>query len=520
MLGNDRLTAITIRVQGQEYPFQIFDNALSREISRGILEGKTYPRVNCIRDVRTVLDVGANVGAASAYFALAYPEATLFALEPSPASFRLLQRNLAPFPRVRTFNFGLFDRDATVPLYLSKEDEVTNSVGMSVLNTSRSVEVRLRNARAFVSEQKLDSIDILKVDTEGCELPILRSLADILPRTRVVYLEYHDEADRVAIDALLQPTHILCSAKLRHPHRGELCYVNYNSFPSAEALDRLRIRGGALPSPADVPGEALPSPAASGRVAPALCDVAVVIPTVLRPSLRQAVQSVFNQTFSGAIQVLIGVDKREGGQEVLEDALRSRPGNVQVMVFDPGYSTSVRHGGLHEARDGGALRTILSYAANSRFVAYLDDDNWWAEDHLSTLLEAIRGHQWAYSLRWFVEPQSSRPVCVDDWESVGPAGGIFREQFGGFVDPSTLMIDKVACEPLLRFWSIPLQEDAKGMSADRNIFHLLRRHYSSRPTGRPTCFYRMNPQDPLHPLREQMIARKTDAVLHPPQTRG
>ncbi len=28
---------------------------------------------------------------------------------------------------------------------------------------------------------------------------------------------------------------------------------------------------------------------------------------------------------------------------------------------------------------------MLSYLANSRYVAYLDDDNWWADDHLSAM---------------------------------------------------------------------------------------------------------------------------------------
>jgi len=46
-------------------------------------------------------------------------------------------------------------------------------------------------------------------------------------------------------------------------------------------------------------------------------------------------------------------------------------------------------------------------------------------------------------LRWFVHPQSRRSICVDQWETVGPERGIFQERFGGFVDPSCLMLNKV-----------------------------------------------------------------------------
>ncbi len=39
-------------------------------------------------------------------------------------------------------------------------------------------------------------------------------------------------------------------------------------------------------------------------------DVAVVMPTIVRPTLGRALASILNQNFAGRIQVLIGVDKR------------------------------------------------------------------------------------------------------------------------------------------------------------------------------------------------------------------
>ena len=178
-------------------------------------------------------------------------------------------------------------------------------------------------------------------------------------------------------------------------------------------------------------------------------DVAVVIPTIVRPSLARAVRSAVEQDFPGTIQVLVGVDKSLGERAVLDVVGDMGADGRDIILFDPGYSTSTRHGGPHLAHDGGALRTILSYAANSRYVAYLDDDNWWAPDHLTTLHRAIQGTDWAFSLRWFVDPRTKRPLCIDAWESVGPAAGVYRKRFGGWVDPNCLMIDKLACEPAL-----------------------------------------------------------------------
>lgn len=238
-------------------------------------------------------------------------------------------------------------------------------------------------------------------------------------------------------------------------------------------------------------------------------DVAVIIPSVLSPSLKRALDSVFKQSFSGRIQVVIGIDKPLGDLGSIEEACKSRPENCVVTLLDMGYSTSVRHGGLCPARDGGVLRTALSYLANSRYLAYLDDDNWWHEDHIANLYEAIQGMGWSFSLRWYVDPENFTPLCVDKWESVGPDAGVFAEKAGGFVDPNSLMIDKLTCESVLRWWSIPLPGDQKAMSADRHVFAVLRKNYSYQATGKATSYYVIDPTDAMHSLRQQWISRKT-----------
>ena len=112
-------------------------------------------------------------------------------------------------------------------------------------------------------------------------------------------------------------------------------------------------------------------------------DVTVVMPTVLRETLAPAIESVYAQQGGLRIQILLGVDAAEAPVDDFRPLFEAHPTNCVVQVLYPGYSTSVRHGGLHPARDGGALRSVLTYLANSRLVAYLDDDNWYGERHLA-----------------------------------------------------------------------------------------------------------------------------------------
>jgi hypothetical protein len=235
-------------------------------------------------------------------------------------------------------------------------------------------------------------------------------------------------------------------------------------------------------------------------------DVAVIMPTVMRKTITDALRSVFHQDFAGRIHVLIGIDHPDGEIGLIEQACADRPSHCCVQVIYPGYSTSVRHGGLHPTRDGGVLRCVLTYLANSRLVAYLDDDNWWAESHLSSLRAAIEGHDWAFSLRWFVHPHTRRQICVDRWESVGPGKGVFAQGFGGWVDPNCLMYDKFACEPVNPLWAKPMaSDDTRGLSSDRHVFSLLRHNRRWRATNLPSVYYQLNPDDINHANRVQAI---------------
>lgn len=246
----------------------------------------------------------------------------------------------------------------------------------------------------------------------------------------------------------------------------------------------------------------LSSYGASVQALQAPFDFAVVMPTILRPTITDAIASVFDQDFVGRIQLIIGVDRPGGELRLVQQACQHIPPRHAVQVFYPGYSTSRRYGGLHPAWDGGVLRTVLSYLANSRYVAYLDDDNWFAPNHLSSLHAAIQGQDWAYTRRWFVHPRSRQPICEDLWESIGPLPQGTAVDPKGWVDPNCLALDKLACEAVLRWWSIPLRYTSRAMDADRNVFEILQSEFHGRATNQASVYYSMDEADEFrHPFR-------------------
>lgn len=223
-----------------------------------------------------------------------------------------------------------------------------------------------------------------------------------------------------------------------------------------------------------------------------LFSAAVVVPTIVRPSLARALASIYAQDIHEPIQILIGVDRAVGDVSVIEEAARTRPRNVAIYVLALPYSTSVRNRGLHSASDGGSLRAALALAAHSRHVAFLDDDNAWTPVHLRTLKSAIGDKAYAFSRRMLVRDDDFSPIVEDRWDSLGPDRGRFAAS-GGFVDPNCLLIDKVRLAHAIGRWA-ETSDGRPGVTADRHFFAAIGREpfgesgaasvlYATRPTN-------------------------------------
>jgi FkbM family methyltransferase len=210
---------------GTEVAFECADTVISRWVCGEILGGRTYPWLPFVPDVRVVLDVGANCGAASVYFARHSPEAQIHAFEPGSEPRAVLDRNAAAYPNVSVHPFGLHAVDQTVPLYKGDNDSIKASVFRRDVNTEESEQVGLRAAGAWAAENGVDRIDVLKLDVEGCEVDVLRSLRSLIPTIKVLYVEYDSRAARREIDALVAATHELYFASMQFLDQGEMIYV-------------------------------------------------------------------------------------------------------------------------------------------------------------------------------------------------------------------------------------------------------------------------------------------------------
>ncbi len=179
---------------------------------KNILTGKTYPLIK--KNPKLILDVGANLGSTSMFFAINYPKAKIFSFEPTEMNFIWLQKNTEIFQNVTRIKKGAYFKDTTAKIYLDSESGGRNSIHKEWARSERYETVELINLGKFLETNNLiEKIDILKIDTEGCEVDILSSIETFLENIDVIYLEYHGKDDEEVILEILSKSHIVMQKK-------------------------------------------------------------------------------------------------------------------------------------------------------------------------------------------------------------------------------------------------------------------------------------------------------------------
>src|SRR5262249_4812674 len=85
--------------------------------------------------------------------------------------------------------------------------------------------VRIVKTANEVAARGWKHISILKLDTEGCEVPILTDFLAVVPEIDIIYCEFHSEEDRRRIEAIVADRFILYWAKVDCPHLGICVYL-------------------------------------------------------------------------------------------------------------------------------------------------------------------------------------------------------------------------------------------------------------------------------------------------------
>jgi FkbM family methyltransferase len=148
--------------------------------------------------INSVFDVGANDGATSKAALSYFPNARIFAFEPHPVTFANLQKNISQ-PSFHAFNIAFGDESSEAVLYSYDNDKLNSLVpdaryAIRFGQKGRPISISVSTIDAFCATYFDATIDVLKVDTEGFDLSVLKGAVQKLTRreVRFVYTEFND----------------------------------------------------------------------------------------------------------------------------------------------------------------------------------------------------------------------------------------------------------------------------------------------------------------------------------------
>jgi FkbM family methyltransferase len=129
-----------------------------------------------------VFDVGANEGQTTTGVLETFPRATVHAFEPVRRTFELLQRNVAANGGVHCNHLAVSDTSAPVQMLSSSNSQLSRAASPSeVASGDRTLEgVEGTTVDAYCAQRGIRAIDVLKTDTEGFDVRVLKGAEGLL----------------------------------------------------------------------------------------------------------------------------------------------------------------------------------------------------------------------------------------------------------------------------------------------------------------------------------------------------
>ncbi len=178
--------------------------------------GETTLRLDySLDETSLVLDVGGYQGDFASTLVDRYHCRTLV-FEPMPSFCRKCDERFSQEPKVSVFNYGLGARDEK--LSLSADDDASSFFRGK--DTDNTVSAEVRDVLSVWKELDLGRVDLMKINIEGGEYPLLRRLIEtgLIQQIDNLQIQFHDFVD----DAMEQRNEL--RRQLGSTHEETWCY--------------------------------------------------------------------------------------------------------------------------------------------------------------------------------------------------------------------------------------------------------------------------------------------------------
>jgi len=158
--------------------------------------------------INTLFDIGSHKGEYIINISKSFSINKIFGFEPNPRSYEKLLKNIKKMNNTEVFNIAAGKEDG---ISILNQNIESSSSSINKLNERSKyfkrkyfffnffrkkeyinpVEIKILSLEKFINSKKIGFIDLLKIDTEGYELNVIKGLGDNISKVKLIHLEHH-----------------------------------------------------------------------------------------------------------------------------------------------------------------------------------------------------------------------------------------------------------------------------------------------------------------------------------------
>ena len=176
---------------------QIFTHSENEVVSNEIINSSNFFEINFLDYIATnynnhtgILDIGANIGNHSLFFAKFLNCEMVYSFEPFPRNVSVLKQNLLNFThKSKIYEIALSDKEGTMPLYNS---QAGNFGGFSLHSYSNGSSFMINPSINVITldSLNLNNISMIKIDVENHENEVLEGAKQTILRNKpIIFIE-------------------------------------------------------------------------------------------------------------------------------------------------------------------------------------------------------------------------------------------------------------------------------------------------------------------------------------------
>lgn len=154
----------------------------------GVRHWRDIARVRPLARIATVFDVGAHRGETALLYARKAPNARIFSFEPAPANYELLSRAVAGHARIQCARTAVGSAAGELPLYEGRSSQEHSLVPHGCATSATLLRTPVATVDDLARDRGVDRIDLLKTDTEGFDLDVMRGATGLLARHAIDFI--------------------------------------------------------------------------------------------------------------------------------------------------------------------------------------------------------------------------------------------------------------------------------------------------------------------------------------------